>query len=263
MCAQQVSHVTSKKICFVIAPIGDSGDSARIRSDEVFEHIIAPAANACGYEALRADKISKPGIITSQIIQHLIDDPLVIADLTGPNANVFYELAIRHAFQKPVVQIIDAEQSIPFDVAQSRTIKFNYPSLGSAAKAREEIKQHIKAVEDNPGDADNPLTQAVELQSLRRSGNPLEKSAAEMIAMLGDVKGVLNDIQQKMKKGEVTLGPSYFAAVEDFSEWPVGRVKLTPTPITPITPIRLSEVKVDAQESTEAPSERGQNTKAK
>jgi hypothetical protein len=109
MCAQQVTQPTSKKTCFVIAPIGDRDDSVRTRSDQVFKYIIAPAATECGYEALRADQIPKPGIITSQVIQHLIDDPLVIADLTGPNANVFYELAVRHAFRKPVVQIVELQ----------------------------------------------------------------------------------------------------------------------------------------------------------
>ena len=121
MCAQQVSKPKGK-ICFVIAPIGETGSVVRTRSDQVFTYIIKPAATACGYESLRADQITKPGIITSQVIEHLIEDPLVIADLTGSNANVFYELSIRHGFRKPVVQIIDAEQAIPFDLAGSRCL---------------------------------------------------------------------------------------------------------------------------------------------
>src|SRR4051812_21831551 len=130
---------SSGKICFVIAPIGDSGTEIRIRSDKVLKHIIAPAATECGYKSLRADHISEPGIITSQVIQHLVEDPLVIADLTGPNANVFYELAVRHAVRMPVVQIIDAAESIPFDVASSRTIRFDYRDLDSAELAGQEI----------------------------------------------------------------------------------------------------------------------------
>jgi hypothetical protein len=64
-----------------------------------YPSIVAPAAEACGYDTIRADQIAKPGIITSQVIQHLLDDPLVVADLTGWNPNVFYELAIRHAIR--------------------------------------------------------------------------------------------------------------------------------------------------------------------
>jgi phage gp29-like protein len=78
-----------EKLCFVIAPIGEEGSDVRRRSDQVLKHVIAPAAKECGYETIRADKISEPGMITSQVIQHLLEDALVIADLTGRNPNVF------------------------------------------------------------------------------------------------------------------------------------------------------------------------------
>jgi len=217
MSAQQASQATSKKFCFVIAPIGESGDSVRTRSDQVFKYIIAPAATACGYEPLRADQIPKPGIITSQVIQHLIDDPLVIADLTGPNANVFYELAIRHAFRKAVVQIIDAAQAIPFDLAASRTVKFDYRDLDSVDAARKEIERHIKAVEENPEEVDNPLTQAVDVQSLRRSDKPVEKSIGDIMAILQDLQTGLNEIQRNTKRDVFFVNPS--VAGEDFTNW--------------------------------------------
>jgi len=77
------------KKCFVIAPLGSDGSEVRKRSDQVLKHIIKPAASECGYEATRADEISEPGIITSQVIQRIVDDHLVIADLTDRNPNVF------------------------------------------------------------------------------------------------------------------------------------------------------------------------------
>ena len=134
---------SGRKTCFVIAPIGAEKSEVRIRSDQILKYVLAPAARECGYEAIRADQISEPGIITSQVIQHIIDDPLVIADLTGHNPNVFYELALRHALKKPVVQIIHAEDSIPFDVATSRMIKVDHRDLDSAAQAKDEIVKQI------------------------------------------------------------------------------------------------------------------------
>ncbi len=111
-----------RKTCFVIAPIGELGGSTRSRSDKVLRHIITPAATECGYSVVRSDRESSPGMIGSQVINHLIEDDLVIADLTDHNANVFYELAIRHVVRKPIVQIIKSDQRLPFDVIQSRTI---------------------------------------------------------------------------------------------------------------------------------------------
>lgn len=185
-----------RKICFVIAPIGSEGSDNRVRSDQVLKHVIEPSAGECGYETLRADKISEPGLITSQVIQHIVEDPLVIADLTGRNPNVFYELALRHAIKKPVVQIIHATESIPFDIAASRTVHIDHRDLDSVARAKEEIVKQIRAVETNPEDADNPISVAVELQSLRRSDNPLEKSYAEIITMLTEIRSSVGDMRE-------------------------------------------------------------------
>lgn len=197
--------------CFVIAPIGAEGSDIRLRSDQVLKHIIEPAAGDCGYKAVRADKISEVGLITSQVIQHVVEDALVIADLTGRNPNVFYELAIRHAVRKPVVQIIHATEPIPFDVAASRTVQVDHHDLDSVAKAKEEIVRQIRSAEKNPRDVDSPISAAVELQSLRRSDNPLEKSNAEIISMLQALMLGVSELRDRSEGGP-QISP---AAVDD------------------------------------------------
>lgn len=192
--------------CFFIAPIGADASDVRVRSDQVLKHIVGPAAKECGYETVRADQISEPGIITSQVIQHVVEDPLVIADLTGRNPNVFYELAIRHAIKKPVVQIIHGSEAIPFDVAASRTIHFDHHDLDSAAKAREEIIRQIRSAEKNPKDVDTPITVALELQQLRQSDNPLEKSNAEIITMLQEMRTFIVDLRDAPRAPRIHPG---------------------------------------------------------
>ena len=193
-----------QKVCFVIAPIGEEGSEIRRRSDQVLNHIITPAAKDCGYETIRADTISEPGIITSQVIQHLIDDALVIADLTGRNPNVFYELAIRHAVRKPIVQLIQIGEPIPFDVAQSRTIQVDHHDLDSVAKCRGELTKHINKVEKDPTDVDTPISVAIDIQSLRQSENPLEKSSAEIISMLQDLRSKVEEIGGSSKQPRIS-----------------------------------------------------------
>src|ERR1043165_4065514 len=85
----EVLSMAHEKICFVIAPIGVPDSDTRKRSDQVLKHVIRPAAISCGYKAIRADQIDKPGLITSQVIQHIVTDALVVADLTERNPNVF------------------------------------------------------------------------------------------------------------------------------------------------------------------------------
>ena len=192
------------RTCFVIAPIGKDGSDVRVRSGQVLKHIISPAAKECGYEAVRADQISEPGLITSQVIQHVVEDPLVIADLTGWNPNVFYELALRHAVKKPVVQIIHAADAIPFDIAASRTIHVDHHDLDSAARAKEEIIRQIHSVEKNPAYVDTPISVAIELQSLRQSENPLEKSNAEILTS-SQRCGVRSAISAKNLEGRASI----------------------------------------------------------
>lgn len=181
------------KRCFVIAPIGDEGSEVKKRSDQILTHIIKPVAMECGYKAIRADELSEPGVITVQVIQHLMEDDLVIADLTGKNPNVFYELAVRHALKKPIVQIIQSGESIPFDVASMLTISVNHGDLDSVARCKEEIIRQIRSVEKDPTKVDSPITMAIDLQSLRQSENPLEKSTTEIISMLQDIHSMISN----------------------------------------------------------------------
>ena len=135
--------------CFVIGPIGDEGSETRQRSDKILNHLIEPVAKECHYNVIRADKISEPGFINLQIIQHLINDDLVIADLTEKNSNVYYELGIRHAVNKPVITIIEIGESIPFDVAPMRTIPVDHKDLDSVAKCKDDLIKYIHSVERN------------------------------------------------------------------------------------------------------------------
>ncbi len=104
------------------SPDRREGSETRRRSDQILKHVMSPTAEKCGYVATRADEIAEPGLITHQIIRQLIDDDLVIADLAEENPNAYYEPAIRHAIRKPVVQIIQAGEVIPFDVQDANTL---------------------------------------------------------------------------------------------------------------------------------------------
>lgn len=139
------SLIDRKKTCFVIAPIGDEESHTRKRSDKVLEHVFK-AALGSEYRVKRADEISEPGMITSQILQAIQDYDLVVADLTEHNPNVFYELAVRHAIEKPIIHVTDTHWRIPFDVAGFRTIVFDFTDLDSVAAAIKEIRDQANEI---------------------------------------------------------------------------------------------------------------------
>ncbi len=173
----------TKKSCFVIAPIGAEGSDTRKRSNQVLKYVIAPAVADCeGYgEPQRADQLPTPGIITSQIVQHVLSADLVIADLSEANPNVFYELAIRHAVRRPVVQIAETGSTIPFDLAPARTVIFDHHDLDSVEEAKKRMTAQIKAAEADPANADNPLSTAIDVQHWRASEKPIDRAIGELV----------------------------------------------------------------------------------
>jgi hypothetical protein len=147
------------KTCFVICPIGDEGTDIRKWSDLTFNYIIKPVAEKFGYKTIRADHIKEPGMITSQIIDQLLESQLIIADLTNNNPNVFYELAIRHFTQKPYIQMIKSGQKIPFDIHGMRTVFFDI-DLEHAEIAKVELSEQIESMVNGGFKAANPITLA-------------------------------------------------------------------------------------------------------
>lgn len=138
--------MTNGKSCFVISPIGTDGSPQRKRADTVLKHIFKPALEPLGYTVVRADEISQPGSITLQVLERVLESHLVVADLTDHNPNVFYELAVRHASERAVIHVISAEQSIPFDVADLRTVKIA-TDLDGADQARVDIAAQVREIE--------------------------------------------------------------------------------------------------------------------
>jgi len=129
--------------CFIICPLGDENSETRNKSDKLLKYIFKPVLDKNKFKAVRADQIPKSGMITSQIINLLTECPLVIADLTDSNPNVFYELAIRHAIRKPYIQVITKGQKIPFDLSGVRTIEIDISDLDSVEAAKTSIENQI------------------------------------------------------------------------------------------------------------------------
>src|SRR6267143_4729747 len=174
-----VAAAPANKICFVISPIGEEGSPVRKRSDQllihIIKHVLEPAPFS--FDVTRADEIQKPGLISQQVIELAIDAPLVVADLTDYNPNVLYELAIRHAARKPVIHMIRVGQSIPFDIADQRTIYYD-TDIGAAEDARVKLGKQVQAALDDPTAVDNPISVARQLLEFKESRNPVEQGIA-------------------------------------------------------------------------------------
>lgn len=150
------------EVCFVISPIGSDDSEERKHADLILGSLIEPALEDLGLKAIRADKISKPGLITGQVLDHLTRAKIVIADLSFGNPNVYYELALRQALRKPLVQITRASDKLPFDVGQFRTVVIDMTDVYTLVPAlelhRQEISRQCRAALEDGESAESPIS---------------------------------------------------------------------------------------------------------
>ncbi|MEA3209679.1 MAG: hypothetical protein QOE70_2736 [Chthoniobacter sp.] len=118
---------------FVVMPFGKKkgGDGSIYDFNAIYSQLIKPTLEGAGFEPFRADEESTSGDILTDMFQELLLADLVLADMSIDNANVFYELGIRHAFRKRgVVHIQAGHAYMPFDVFNVRTIPYHITPEG-------------------------------------------------------------------------------------------------------------------------------------
>lgn len=146
--------------CFYITPIGEDASEERRHSDLYLSYLVEPALRGLKLSVIRADQIGNAGLITSQIIEHILKCRLCIVDLSFHNPNVFYEMAIRHASNRPIVQICRKKDRLPFDVGQVRTVIIDdsdiYSLIPNLESYRSEIATQAKGALD--GQSSNPIS---------------------------------------------------------------------------------------------------------
>src|SRR5215475_848148 len=147
-------------LCFVAMPFGRKVDASgrSVDFDNIYKNVIAPAISDAELEPLRADEELAGGIIHKPMFERLILCEYAVADLTTANANVFYELGVRHAVRPGTTVLIFASGSrLPFDVAPLRALPYDLNSEGlpkdlekAKAALAARLKEARNAVPDSP-----------------------------------------------------------------------------------------------------------------
>ena len=179
---------------FFITQIGDRDTPERRQADDILELLVQPVLTEAGYTTQRADNENTPGSISEQILRHLIEDELVIADLSHRNPNVFYELAIRHAARKPVIHLIQSTDTIPFDVKDIRTIKYDHRDIRQFEEAKQSLRQQINIIETDFNSVPSPIRSAILNTELRAGETDVQQGIADLLTGFSTLSAMTQEI---------------------------------------------------------------------
>ena len=126
----------SSNRCFVIMPFTPDW-SAR-----VYSRVIRPILEGCGLEVIRADDMFGHDIM-EDIWRGINESLVVLADVTGRNANVFYELGIAHTLGKRTIILTQDDRDVPFDIARYRYIRYA-DNLDGYDLLQKQLPEHIR-----------------------------------------------------------------------------------------------------------------------
>ncbi|MBA4375695.1 MAG: hypothetical protein C0401_05925 [Anaerolinea sp.] len=163
----------TKDICLAIMPFDGW-------FDEYYIKIYCPAIKAANLEPFRTDDLYRPSMIINDIWSYTKKAKLILADLSGKNPNVFYELGLAHGIAKPVILISESINDVPFDLRALRVILYdkNNPDWGLLLKNN--IINSIKEVLQSPLEAVLPAFLNVDAKSKTINVSEQEKAILEM-----------------------------------------------------------------------------------
>lgn len=160
----------TRPLCFVLMPFGKKTlpTGQVVDFDAVYGRLIQPGIEAASMEPLRADEEAVGGMIHKPMFERLVLCDFAVADLTGANPNVFYELGLRHGVRPATTVMLFGDAGVlPFDVAPLRTIRYAMDAGGvpadpaAAAAALTASLDEARRARDEPP-RDSPVFQLLE-----------------------------------------------------------------------------------------------------
>lgn len=189
---------STKKTCFVVTPIGNTDSEIRRHVDGLVKLAIKPALGD-EYEVKPAHEYFDSTSITKQVYQKLYESDLVIANLTGLNPNVMYELAIRFCFGKPVILIAQQGTDLPFDIDNQRTLFYRNDFMGL-----DELRVMLERAKDTidyNSQAESPIHDALKQVEIFKQLKEEEKNDVGTISeALSIIMKKIDEISTENKK---------------------------------------------------------------
>lgn len=194
------------KTCFVIMPIADHPNYEPGHFKRVYEHLIAPACRAAGYEPVRADENTSSNMIMHDILLKILKSEMVICDLSTNNANVFYELGLRQAFNKKTVLITDGREKTPFDLLGFR-YQMYAPSLriDTVTTEIERISAALISTENMQPNEVNSIVKLLDIDSANLEIIQPNENQTFMLQMFNSLSAQISNLSQQSQNSGISV----------------------------------------------------------
>ena len=144
--AASVEAVSAEEedLCFIVMPF--SVEALNV----VYEDYVQPTlVNRCQLRSEKGDDVFGSNVIMDDITNSIRRARLIIADLTGRNANVFYEVGIAHALNKQVLLMTQSIEDVPFDLRHRRALVYEYSPRG-CKKLEKDLYENVQHILSHP-----------------------------------------------------------------------------------------------------------------
>ena len=199
-----------KSNCFVIMPFSKSSEE---HTEEYwtkhFNELLKPTIEELGVETYRVEAMRED--ILKKIIQSLVTSPIVLADLTDLNPNVFWELVVRQSFKHNTITIAEGGTKLPFDVSPKATIFYDLSNEDKIAQFKNNLKAAIKDCLINPEKSDSHVLEYITGRGSLYEIMRLEETRRRVEALI---------IEAQLNQKTHELSKQVISELEDISKIP-------------------------------------------
>lgn len=182
-----------EKNAYVVMPVSGTASCSQQEWSDIFHEVFTPAFRDCGYTCKRASPST--GNLIHSIISELRGAWLVLADLTDKNANVFYELGVRHSLSKRTILVAQDSSHIPTDLRGYWWLVYG-TRPGEVAKFRKEIVQLVSRIEADPDRSDSPVSDFLEHEMHGVSSYYVRENVKKLSALFTELTGIINTLRE-------------------------------------------------------------------
>ncbi len=203
-----MSEINSR--CFVIMPFSKSSEEHTEKYwTKHFNELLKPTIEELGVKAYRVEAIRED--IINKIITNLITSPIVLADLTDHNPNVFWELGVRQSFKHNTITIAEKGTPIPFDISAKATIFYNVNNKEELTQFNVKLKAAIEDCRNNPEKTDSHVLESISGRGSLYEVMKLEETRRHVESLI---------LEAQLNLQEYEIDKTLLSDLEDFSNIP-------------------------------------------